>query len=44
MEEDERKGQLKVTIDLEVNEDMLNILEKTIEEVPEKISKNLKEK
>lgn len=36
-----KKGELKVTIDIEINEDMMEVMEKTITEVPKEVAERM---
>lgn len=41
MAEEERKGHLKVTIDVEINEDLMEVMEENIQEIPKKVKGRL---
>ncbi len=39
MAEEEKKGHLKVTIDIEINEALMDVMEESIAKVPERMMK-----
>lgn len=41
MTEEERKGHLKVTIDVEINEDLIEVMEEAMQEFPKKVKGRL---
>ena len=41
MAEGEKKGHIKVTVDVEINEDMMEVMEKSITEVPKEVAERL---
>lgn len=42
MDEEEGKGHVKITIDVEINDDMMEVLEESLQEVPKKVAEKLK--
>ncbi len=44
MAEEEKEGRLKITIDIEINEDMMEVMEKSITEVPKEVAERLSKK
>ena len=41
MADEEKKGHLKVTIDVEINEDLMKVMEESIQEVPKKVAEKM---
>ena len=41
MADEERKGHLKVTIDVEINEDLMDVMEKSMTEVPKQVAEKI---
>jgi len=41
MPEEEKEGHLKVTLDVEINEDMMEVMEKSITEVPKEVAERI---
>ncbi len=41
MADEEKRGELKVTVDIEVNEDMMKVMEKTLTEVPKEVAERV---